>query len=335
MGCPVVHQDRGSTYAPNQCLLGGLLYGFQCMLTPDNCAPFIWHHVHTLTSQRNGSYIKVNHDSGGDGSDVKNVPQCINGPGAGGCTLEVLRDACNADAACDLFNTHGFLKKCKTSTPTTPAKPCQARSEWESEDTYYKVRSASGHEETDAGASGGAGAVRTAAAAAAGGEGAAAPAAPAAPAPAPPAPGAHGYGLPCGSSGSGCAGTFGKDLDFEWLPAPAALAAEGVLAFRGNTTRPDEHGVKGAAAIVLRDVPASITLKAGNVQQFIAVVVTTVAQPAAYDPVPDAIAEYESAAAPANASLLAALHTKAWSDIWAAGSVSVLGIEDDASGQCV
>ena len=149
---------------------------------------------------------------------------------------------------------------------------------------------------------------------------------------APPAPGAHGYGSPCGTSGSGCAGSFGKDLDFEMVPAPAALAAQGVVVFRGNTTRSDEHGVKGAAAIVLRDVPASITLKAGGaVQQFIAAVVTTVAKPATYDPVPDAIAEYELAAA--NASLLVASHSKAWSDIWTAGSVSVLGVEDDATGK--
>lgn len=198
------------------------------------------------------------------------------------------------------------------------------------EDTYYKVRSA-GREATkgvNAGADG---------------EGAAATgsfSAPMQPQPrphahahAPPAPGAHGYGSPCGTSGSGCAGSFGKDLDFEMVPAPAALAAQGVVVFRGNTTRSDEHGVKGAAAIVLRDVPASIMLKAGGaVQRFIAAVVTTVAQPATYDPVPDAIAEYESAAA--NASLLVASHSKAWSDIWTAGSVSVLGVKDDATGKC-
>ena len=156
--------------------------------------------------------------------------------------------------------------------------------------------------------------------------------------PPPPAPtiGPFGQGQACGSAGSGCAGTFKKDLNFErlfpvGLPHWQALAAANVTVFRGNTTRRNESGIADTAVIVSRAVPSSLTLTVGAVERFMATIVTTVAMPAGYDPVAAALSEYQAAAADGSGLLLA--HTAAWGTVWGQGGIEVLPLKTAGEGE--
>ena len=87
------------------------------------------------------------------------------------------------------------------------------------------------------------------------------------------------------------------------------------------------------AVIVSRVVPSVLTLRAGVIERFMATVTTTVAMPNGYDPVTDAVAEYE--AAQGNASDLLATHAAAWGGIWADGSIEVLPAKQSHATQAV
>eukprot|EP01052_Picozoa_sp_SAG31_P050495 SAG31_NODE_11548_length_1018_cov_1.396083_1_plen_247_part_10 len=89
----------------------------------------------------NGSYLRVAHDSGGNGHDVSSLPECVNGLKPGVCTLDQLRAKCNALPNCDLFQTHGFLKRCTPlGAKTNKTTACQAQTPWPNVDSYYKIR---------------------------------------------------------------------------------------------------------------------------------------------------------------------------------------------------
>ena len=213
----------------------------------------------------NGTYLHVVGDSGPNGFDVASLPQCA----SGGCPVSELKEACDKNPACDLFQTHGFLKRCSNRRNVTSATAaCDARTPWVGVDAFYKIRSPS----PDVGAAGPAAAAAAAAAAANTGFG------------------SFGAGAPCGTAGKGCAGSFKQDLYFERLPTPPAVYepvppppppigsgrgagpasraagsggsgnGEVVTVFRGNTTRANETGQRDSAVIVSRAVPATLVL---------------------------------------------------------------------------
>jgi hypothetical protein len=146
--------------------------------------------------------------------------------------------------------------------------------------------------------------------------------------------GGFGQGQACGTTGNGCAGSFNRDVVFERLNGSIVSSLPpDVTVFRGNTTRTNESGVADTAVIVSRTVPSTLVLRPGKVERFLAVVTTTVAMPASYDPVAAAIAEYHSAVE--NAATLLPTHVQAWKSIWDSGSIEVLGVSEDTSGRAL
>jgi hypothetical protein len=137
-------------------------------------------------------------------------------------------------------------------------------------------------------------------------------------------------GQPCSTVGSGCAGSFNKDVHFEQVAYPTVPSD--VTVFSGNTSRANEKGQHDTAVIVSRTVPPTLTLRAGVVERFVAAVTTTVAMPVVgYDPVADAVGEY--LAAVGNGSSLMTEHTAAWAEVWSSGGIDVLGVADDTTGR--
>jgi hypothetical protein len=198
--------------------------------------------------------------------------------------------------------TFGSAQVITPGATTNATTACQPRTPWIGVDSYYKIKGSHTGPPLP-------------------------PLPPPPPPPPPPTVGPFGQGHACGTAGSGCAGSFKKDLDFERL-FPAALTLDAVLAaaanvtvFRGNTTRKNESGLTDTAVIVSRAVPASLTLRAGTVERFMATVTTTVAMPAGYDPAGAALREYSSATAAA--ATLLATHSAAWGALWVAGSIEV------------
>jgi len=102
--------------------------------------------------------------------------------------VEKLRQACDANHKCDLFQTHGYLKACSGgSGPTNKTAACNPRTVWPNVDTYYKIRTPA----EDAAEPVEAEVI---------------------------APGGFGLGQACGTAGNGCAGSFKRDVNFEMLP---------------------------------------------------------------------------------------------------------------------
>jgi hypothetical protein len=167
----------------------------------------------------NGTYLKVTHDSGGNGHDVGSLPECV----AGQCPVEKLRHACDINPKCDLFQTHGFLKQCSGGgggTPTNKTTACQPRTPWPTVDSYYKIRTPPAAAEAEVSAVGDDPADATAPPSGGGGAG-------------------FGQGQACGTAGNGCAGSFKRDVYFERLSSGSVLPSD-VTVFRGELVR-DAH----------------------------------------------------------------------------------------------
>jgi hypothetical protein len=246
----------------------------------------------------NGSYLRVANDSGGNGHDVGSVAGCEEGT----CPVEKIRNACDANPKCDLFQTHGYLKQCSGGIgPTNATAACNPKTSWPGVDTYYKIRRQSE------------------------GTGEAVPG---------PEGAGFGQGQACGTTGNGCAGSFKRDVVFERLNGfDVESLPSGVTVFRGNTTRKNESGIADTAVIVSRTVPSTLVLSADKVERLLAVVTTTVAMPSSYDPVAAAITEYH--AADGNASGLLCTHVQAWKSIWDGGSIEVVGVAEDETGRAL
>jgi hypothetical protein len=243
----------------------------------------------------NGTYLKISEDSGGNGHDVGSLPECI----TGSCPAAKLKEACDANPKCDLFQTHGFLKRCAPDGSRSNAThACQPRTPWIGVDSYYKIRSPQSQPLPQP--------VRPARVRDQEADGKA----------------AFGSGAPCGTAGDGCAGRFNRDIIFERVPN--AERRQGVSVFMGNTTRTNESGARDTAVIVSRIVPSSLLLKKGVIERFMATVTTTVAMEPGYDVVAAAVAEYDDAVGASIAPQLLATHTAAWAQIWANGTIEVL-----------
>jgi hypothetical protein len=144
----------------------------------------------------NGTYLHVYGDSGVNNEDVGNLPQCTSGQ----CKVEEIKEACDENPKCDLFQTHGFLKKCLVpGTHSNRTTACNKRTPWVGVDAYYKIPTAS--ENKRAAAFAFPGDVSKALALTDGSK--------------------HrgfGEGQPCGTAGNGCAGRFKKDGTSSSLP---------------------------------------------------------------------------------------------------------------------
>jgi hypothetical protein len=228
----------------------------------------------------NGTYLHVSGDSGVNGHDVGSLPQCASGK----CPIEEIKAACDKLKSCDLFQTHGFLKRCATpGTKTNSSTACNTRTPWTGVDSYYKIRTAFESETNGQETNG----QETNGHLTTGAQHISQRAADEQRSTHPTEASRFGEGQACGTTGNGCAGRFSHDVVFDMLKAPAELAVANVTVFRGNTTRKNESGSRDTAVIVSRAVPTSLRLRAGkqHVERFIAAVTTTVAMPATYDPV--------------------------------------------------
>ena len=259
----------------------------------------------------NGTYLKVSQDSGPNNNDVGNLPACE----SGGCPALELRAACDKNPACEMFQTHGFLKSCPVNVSTTPTKACWRRTPWLKVDAYYKVHKPD--------------AVGPTASATTDAYIAAVTGTPVAPR------GGFGEGQPCSAVGQGCAGGWSNNVAFEKLASPSGAAWSDVTVFRGNTSATDPSGSADSVIIASRTVPATLKLGPGTIERFGSAITTTLAQDPGYDPVAHATEEYAAAVAPANATGLLQEHTAAWAAIWAEGTVDVRGVADDATGRAL
>lgn len=247
----------------------------------------------------NGSYLRVTDDSGSNGHDIGSLPACV----SGGCPLNELKAACDKSPACDLFQTHGFLKSCPPGASTNKTTACREKTPWAGVDSYYKVKTFSEGNQM----------------------------------PMTQRSSRFGEGQPCASIGKGCAGTWNNNLPFKKLPSPPGEQWADVTVFCGGTCDPNLKGTSGTdgAVIVSRTVPATLKLSPGAIERFPAAITTTVGHESSYNPVLDATSEYAAATHPSNVSSLYNEHIVAWSSIWSQGGIEVLGIPDDVTGRAL
>ena len=121
------------------------------------------------------------------------------------------------------------------------------------------------------------------------------------------------------TNGNGCAGTFSPN-DLHWvghlLPSMNALVHTGTMA------KPNDDGIAPTVAIIVDDIPHSLTLSPNNIARFVAVVIASVGQPNGTNVTHQAINEFSNLPR----ALLLAEHVSAWTQL-TTPRVEILGVD--------